>query len=92
MRHVRQEIRQQGEPEHPQTYAHGRQTARVLAVRQKFHAEDLVGFTSTISLGSEALSVPGLRQEFRVQRFAQEASQSARENRATEDTMKDSTN
>lgn len=32
--------------------------------------------------------MPGLRQEFRVQRFAQEASQSARENRATEDTMK----
>lgn len=33
----------------------------------------------------------GLRQEFRVQRFAQEASQSARED-AIEDTMKHSTN
>lgn len=63
----------------------------MFAVRQKLHTEDFVRLTCTISLGSEALSVSGLWQEFRVQRFAQETSQGARENRAAEDTMKDST-
>lgn len=79
MRHVRQEVRQQGEPEHSQADAHGRQAARVSAVRPRFHAEDVAGPAPAVSLGTEALPMSGLRQGIRVQHLAQEASQSARE-------------
>lgn len=76
VRYVRQEVRQQGELEHPQADAHRRQTAYVSAVRPRFYAEDFLGPASAVSLGSEALSVPGLRQGIRVQHLTQEASQS----------------
>jgi len=88
MRHVQQEIRQQGEFEYSRANAHGQEALRVSAVRQKFHAENIVGSTFAVSLGTETLSVCGLRQGIRVQYFAQATSQNARENRAIEYTMR----
>lgn len=84
VRRLRQAVRQQGEPEHPQADAHGRQAARLPAVRPRLHTADLPGPALALPHGSAALPVSGLRQGLRVQHPAQEASQGAREGRAAE--------